>query len=100
MLGLMSKPLNRRQFLEGSGSAAAASLLAAGQASAQAPTALAAINQSFLFEGKTFDPALVVDAARILAQRPVVPLVATDLPDGYATLPFDLYSGIRAQPAR
>ncbi len=98
MLGMMSKPLNRRQFLEGSGGAAAATLIAAGAARAQAPTALAAINQSFLFDGKPFDPLLVIDTARILAQRPVVPLVATDLPDGYASLSFDQYSGIRAQP--
>ncbi|MBJ7366178.1 MAG: twin-arginine translocation signal domain-containing protein, partial [Thermoleophilia bacterium] len=48
----MSKPLNRRQFLEGSGGAAAASLLAAGVAHAQTMSPAAAINQAFLFEGK------------------------------------------------
>ena len=57
-----------------------------------------AVVQSVVAEGQPFDPALVVETARNLARRPLVPLVAADLPDGYANLPFDQYAGIRAVP--
>ncbi len=67
------------------------------QASAQAPTGAAAFNIPTLVEGQRFDAAAVVDAARALAQRPLIPLVATDLPDGYSTMPADQYAGIRLQ---
>ena len=51
-----------------------------------------------LAEGQRFDAALVVETARALAQRSMLPITTSDLPEGYATLPFDQYSGIRAQP--
>lgn len=54
--------------------------------------------QSVIAEGQRFDASLVVEAARMLSRRPMVPLSASDLPDGYATLPYDQYVGIRAQP--
>jgi glucans biosynthesis protein len=94
---MMAKSLNRRQFLKSStGGLAAASLLGAGLAQAQgAPPAQTRPSQG---EGQRFDPASIVETARLLAQKPLVPLVATDLPEGYATLPFDQFSGIRAQP--
>ncbi|WP_089175497.1 glucan biosynthesis protein [Bosea sp. AS-1] len=93
----MAKSLNRRQFLEAAaGGAALASLSAS--ASAQTPTGAAAFNIPTLNDGQRFDPALVVEAARMLAQKPLLPLAATDLPEGYATLPFDQYSSIRMQP--
>jgi glucans biosynthesis protein len=50
-----------------------------------------------LVDGQRFDPGLVVDAARALAQRPLIPLAANDLPEGYTTLPADQYAGIRMQ---
>jgi len=93
----MSKPLNRRQFLEGAASGAAL-LSLAGPAAAQAPTGAASFNIPSLVDGQRFDPALVVDAARALAQRPLIPLAINDLPEGYATLPADQYAGIRMQP--
>lgn len=58
----------------------------------------AAVVQSVVAEGQPFDPALVVETARILARKPLVPVVATDLPDGYNNLTFEQYSGIRAVP--
>lgn len=93
----MSKPLNRRQFLEGAAGGAAL-LSLAGPAAAQAPTGAASFNIPTLVDGQRFDPALVVDAARTLAQRPLIPLATNDLPEGYATLPADQYAGIRMQP--
>lgn len=98
MLDKMSKSLNRRQFLEGAATGlASASLI--GASSAQAQSNWAAIVQSIVAEGQRFDPALVVETARTLARRPLVPVTATDLPEGYATLPFDQFSGIRALPS-
>jgi glucans biosynthesis protein len=97
MLDMMAKSLNRRDFLEGAAlGLASASLIGATPAAAQSNWA--ALVQSLIAEGQRFDPALVVEAARTLARRPIQPLAATDLPEGYATLPFDQYSGIRAQP--
>lgn len=98
MLDIMSKSLNRRQFLESAASGlAVAPLLGASAAQAQQP-GWAAIVQSVIAEGQRFDPALVVETARMLARRAMIPTVTTDLPDGYATLPFDQFVGIRAQP--
>ncbi|PZU90907.1 MAG: glucan biosynthesis protein D [Chelatococcus sp.] len=95
----MSNPLNRRQFLEGAAlGATALSVVGAGPARAQAPTGAAAFNIPALSDGQSFDPAIVLDTARALAQRPLIPMSATDLPEGYASLPFDQFSGIRAQP--
>src|SRR5690349_1033414 len=93
----MSKPLNRRQFLEGAAGGAAL-LSVAGSAAAQTQTGAAAFNIPSLVDGQHFDASLVIDAARTLAQRPLIPLTATDLPEGYATMPADQYAGIRMQP--
>jgi glucans biosynthesis protein len=94
---MMAKSLNRRQFLEG-----AATGLAAGSALVAQPAAAqstwSALVQSVIAEGQRFDPSLVVETARQLARRPLVPVTTNDLPDGYTALPFDQYSGIRAQP--
>ncbi|KFC70317.1 Glucans biosynthesis protein G precursor [Bosea sp. LC85] len=93
----MSKSLNRRWFLEGAAySLAAAPLMGARPAFSQA--SWAATVQSVIAEGQRFDAALVVEAARMLSRRPMVPVAANDLPEGYSTLPFDQFSGIRAQP--
>ncbi len=54
--------------------------------------------QLALGEGQRFDPALVVDLARVLAKRAYTPL-ANDLPDVFTSLNYDQYIGIRAQPA-
>lgn len=97
-LDVMSKSLNRRRFLSLAATGAIAPRFAVGPAAAQAPTTWAGLIQSVIAEGQRFDPALVVEAARVLSRRPMVPLVATDLPEGYATLPYDQYVGIRAQP--
>ena len=93
----MSKPLNRRQFLEGAAGGAAL-LSLAGPAAAQVPTGAASFNIPTLVDGQRFDPTLVVDAARALAQRPLIPLATNDLPEGYTALPADQYAGIRMQP--
>ncbi|MCO5093333.1 glucan biosynthesis protein [Bosea sp. (in: a-proteobacteria)] len=93
----MSKPLNRRQFLEGAGSGALL-LSLAGPGAAQAPTGAASFNIPALMDGQRFDPAVVVDVARLLAQRPMIALNANDLPEGYASLPADQYAAIRMQP--
>lgn len=99
MLDLMSNPLNRRQFLEGAAlGATALSIAGATSATAQPQTGAAAFNIPTLSDGQRFDPTLILDAARTLAQKPLIPLASTDLPEGYATLPVDQYSGIRAQP--
>lgn len=75
---------------------AAAPVLAPTPAAAQATWA--ALVQSVIAEGQRFDAALVVEAARALSRRPVTPVSASDLPEGYASLPVDHYAGIRAQP--
>lgn len=96
----MSKPLNRRQFLESAaGGVATASLLGAASAQAQAPAGPAAFLLPALAEGQRFDAALVVDTARALAQRSMLPIAVSDLPEGYTTLPADQYAGIRALPS-
>lgn len=94
----MAKYLNRRQFLEAAAAGvSSAPLLGGTPASAQSNWA--ALVQSLVAEGQRFDPALVVEAARTLARRPLQPLAATDLPEGYANLTYEQYAGIRAQPA-
>lgn len=93
----MSRSHTRRQFIEGAAAGiAAAALVPAAPALAQSNWA--AVVQSVVAEGQPFDAALVVETARNLARRPLAPVVATDLPEGYATLSYDLYSGIRAVP--
>lgn len=99
MLDMMSNPLNRRQFLEGAALGATAfSIAGATSAKAQGTTGAAAFNIPALSDGQRFDSATLLDTARMLAQRPLIPISASDLPEGYATLPFDQFSGIRAQP--
>lgn len=93
----MAKSLNRRQFLEGAATGlAAAPLIAAQPAAAQ--NNWSALVQSVIAEGQRFDASLVVETARQLARRPLVPVTTGDLPDGYTSLPYDQYAGIRAQP--
>ncbi|MGO4816575.1 hypothetical protein AB4156_44515, partial [Cupriavidus sp. 2MCAB6] len=88
----MSKSLNRRWFLEGAAySLAAAPLMGTSPAFSQA--SWAATVQSVIAEGQRIDAALVVEAARMLSRRPMVPVTTNDLPEGYATLPFDQFSG-------
>lgn len=94
----MSKSLNRRQFIEAAASGAALMSLA-GPAAAQTPTGAAAFTIQTLTEGQRFDPAKVLEAAKMLAQKPLIPLSAGDLPEGYASLPFDQFSGIRLHPS-
>lgn len=92
----MSKSLNRRRFLGGATSALVVErMLASTPASAQANWA--GIVQSVIAEGQRFDGSLVVEAARMLSRRPMVPLTSTDLPDAFSSLPYDQYVGIRAQ---
>lgn len=93
----MSKPLNRRQFLEGS-AAVTAGISLVGSAQAQQPNGWAALAQSAVQEGQRFEPSLIVETARTLSRRPLVPMAATDLPDGYTTMTVDQFAGIRAQP--
>lgn len=93
----MAKSLNRRQFLEGAATGlAAAPLITAQPAAAQ--NNWSALVQSVIAEGQRFDASLVVETARQLARRPLVPVTTGDLPDGYTGLPYDQYAGIRAQP--
>ncbi|WP_332685250.1 glucan biosynthesis protein [Bosea sp. (in: a-proteobacteria)] len=93
----MSKSLNRRRFLSAAATGLVAQRLVSGTP-ALAQSSWAALVQSVIAEGQRFDASLVVEAARMLSRRPMVPLTATDLPEGYATLPYDQYVGIRAQP--
>ncbi len=96
-LELMSKSLNRRRFLSVAATGLVAQRFAAGTP-ALAQSSWVGLVQSVIAEGQRFDASLVVEAARVLSRRPMVPLTATDLPEGYATLPYDQYVGIRAQP--
>lgn len=98
MLDMMSKSLNRRQFLESAACGLAAAPLLGGSPAQAQQAGWAAAVQSVIAEGQRFDPTLVIEAARMLSRRAMIPVVTTDLPDGYTTLPFDQYSGIRAQP--
>ncbi|MBN9447911.1 MAG: glucan biosynthesis protein [Bosea sp.] len=93
----MSKSLNRRRFLSAAATGLVAQRLVAGTP-AHAQSSWAGLVQSVIAEGQRFEASLVVEAARMLSRRPMVPLTATDLPEGYATLPYDQYVGIRAQP--
>ena len=93
----MSKSLNRRRFLSAAATGLVAQRLVSGTP-AHAQSSWASLVQSVITEGQRFEASLVVEAARMLSRRPMVPLTATDLPEGYATLPYDQYVGIRAQP--
>lgn len=95
----MSNSLNRRRFLSVAAAGLTAQrLLSPSSAAAQQP-GWAALVQSVIAEGQRFDPGHVVEAARMLSKRPMVPLSNNDLPEGYANLPQDQYAGIRAKPS-
>ena len=75
---------------------ATAATLAALPASAQ-NTSFQAILQQVLGDGQHFDPGTVIDVARQLARRPFqVP--PNDLPDAFASLTYEQYSGIKSAP--
>lgn len=93
----MSNSLNRRQFLEGATIGALAAPALIGQASAQTG-GWAGLVQTVIAEGQRFDAALIVDAARMLARRPLAPASAPDLPEGYSALSPEQLAGIRMQP--
>ena len=86
--------IDRRQF-----AANAAAVVLATAAAAQQPTGALAFLQAVLQDGATFDPAVVIEAARLLSKRPFVPPV-TALPDPFNGLNADSYGAIRHRPER
>ncbi len=84
--------LSRRGF-------AALACAAAVPAFAQQQTGALAFLQAVLQDGQRFDPALVQEAARLLARRAYVAPTAT-LPDPFNNLNFETYIGIRHRPER
>ncbi len=85
--------ISRRHFV---GSAAAT--LVGTRAESQQPGAVAFL-QAVLQDGTKFDPAMVVEAARLLSRRPYVPPNAA-LPEPFANLSFETYNAIRHRPER
>lgn len=81
--------------LVGTGLAAAAS--STEEAVAQAGTPQAVI-QGALGEGQRFTPAAVVELARALSRRPFV-AAPNDVPEPFASLTYERYVTIKAQPA-
>jgi glucans biosynthesis protein len=92
----MAIHLTRRGTMAG---LAAAGLLSAVPANAQqnGTNATAISFPGPIGDGQRFDAALVVDLARAMAKRPMVPNPA-DLPDGLGALSLDAMAGIRLQP--
>lgn len=88
----MTYLLTRRQTLAG---ISLASLAGNGAAFAQQNGQM--VFPGAVGDGQRFDPALVVELARGLSKRPMVPN-PIDLPDGLGQLPFDAASQIRLQP--
>ncbi|MCP8939382.1 glucan biosynthesis protein [Alsobacter sp. SYSU M60028] len=87
--------MDRRRLLALAGGAAA-SLVATGGASAQNATSQAI--QGTLGEGQRFNPASVVELARLLSKKAYTP-PPSDLPEPFANLTYEQYIGIRAQPS-
>ena len=85
--------ITRRHFV---GSAAAA--LVATPADSQQGGAVAFL-QAVLQDGTKFDPAMVVEAARLLSRRPFAAPNAT-LPEPFANMNFETYGAIRHRPER
>lgn len=92
-VGSMVKTISRREVLS-----SAAALAAASTSSVRAQTPAALAWQAALGEGKPFDAGQLVETARVLARRPMLPPALNDLPDGYGTMGADTFSGIRAVP--
>jgi glucans biosynthesis protein len=85
--------ISRRAFVAGA-------CVAAAPAAAQAPQGGAlAFLQTVMQDGARFDPAMVREAARLLAQRGYV-APASALPDPFNGLNFESYIGIRHRPER
>ncbi len=85
--------ITRRHFV---GSATAA--LVGTRVESQQPGAVAFL-QAVLQDGTRFDPAMVVEAARLLSRRPFAPPNAA-LPEPFANLSFEAYNAIRHRPER
>lgn len=73
---------------------AAAALIAA---PALAQSAAQLVILSALGDGQKFEPGIVLDIARVLAKRPYT-APSNDLPEAFASLNFEAFSGIRAKP--
>jgi glucans biosynthesis protein len=82
---------HRRDVLAMIGGAAGLSLAAR---AALAQTPLQAAIQAVPGDGQRFEPAAVVEAARVLSRRPFAPL-ANDLPDAFANLNYEQYVAIK-----
>ncbi len=87
---------SRRDVLVGAGVSAVFALLP-GNAPAQSLTP-STIIQSAAGEGTRFDPGALADAARVIARRQFQ-APAADLPAPFASLGYEQYIGIRAQPS-
>jgi periplasmic glucans biosynthesis protein len=87
--------IDRRTFIGGAAAASAAT-----DAFAQsAPQGALAFLQAVLQDGTRFDPAVVVEAARLLSKRAFVPPNVA-LPDPFGSMNAEVYGGIRHRPER
>lgn len=89
--------VSRRALLHGLAGLAGLGLSGAGGGAALAQSAVQQVIHGALGDGAAFSHTVVIDIARVLAKRPYV-APANDLPEPFASLPFDLYQGIRARP--
>jgi glucans biosynthesis protein len=90
---------NRKQGIARREAMAGALAFAALPAAAQQATGALAFLQAVLQDGASFDPAMVTEAARLLAQRAYAPPAAT-LPEPFSALNLEGYSQIRHRPER
>jgi periplasmic glucans biosynthesis protein len=89
------RSFDRRSLLCG----AAALALTGPAAAQQQPTGALAFLQAMLQDGMRFDPAAIVEAARLLARRPFTPS-QNALPDPFSNMNYETYLGIRHNPDR
>lgn len=88
--------VSRRAALALGLAAAGASVTGLGPARAQEPSFLEAALAT-VGDGETFDPARLLEIARLLAKRPYTDS-PSELPDDFSNLTYDQYIGIRAKP--
>jgi periplasmic glucans biosynthesis protein len=91
---------DRRHFLTGTAAVVLTPQILGGQALAQQqPTGALAFLQAILQDGTKFEPAVVVEAARLLSKRPFLP-PTTAIPEPFSGLTAETYQTIKHRSER